>query len=371
MRIGRRDFIRTAVAAGATLPFGLRPEALLADQRPAPMRILILGGTSFLGPHQIQYALDRGHTVSTFNRGRTVPRIHAEIFRRVESLTGDRGGDLSALEGRDWDAVIDNSGQRVEWATRTAQLLKDHARRYLYVSSTGVYYPYSADNIPEAHPVPLVDDPPREPPAYSVMKARSEITVRQHFGEEGTIVVRPQYIVGPGDPTDRFPYWPVRFERGGEILAPGPRDPAQLIDVRDLAEFMIRLVENQATGTFNAAGPTNRITMTEFIREMGAAIPSQHTITWVDDHEFLKEQRYTYSVPWILPEGPNLGHAQINIDKAKAAGLTFRPMQQTIKDTLAWWHSDAVTNERRAQPRFVLTPEREAQILAAWKSRRR
>jgi 2'-hydroxyisoflavone reductase len=355
--------------AGVALRFGFEPRPALA-QPPRAIRLLILGGTSFLGPFQIKYALDRGHTVSTFNRGRTVPKVHPEIFDRVEHLNGDRANDLKSLEGREWDAVIDNSGQRVEWATMTAQLLKGKAKRYLYVSSTGVYFPYNSSNITESHPVPLVDDPPREPPLYSVMKARSEITVRQHFGEEGSIIVRPQYIVGPGDPTDRFPYWPVRFERGGEILAPGKKtDPTQIIDVRDLAEFMVRLVEDNATGTFSAAGPADRMVMEQFIQGMSAAVPSRHTITWVDDYAFLQQQRLTYSVPWILPQGDNLGHAQINIDKAKAAGLTFRPMATTVKDTLAWWHSDAVTAQRRAQPRFVLTPEREAEILAAWKAR--
>jgi 2'-hydroxyisoflavone reductase len=370
MSLARRQFVRTAALAGVALRFGFHPYSAAASP-PRALRLLILGGTSFLGPSQIKYALDRGHTVTTFNRGRTVPRVNTDIFARVEQLTGDRANDLKSLEGRDWDAVIDNSGQRVEWATMTAQLLKGKVKRYLYVSSTGVYYPYNGSDIPETHPVPLVDDPPREPPLYSVMKARSEITVRQHFGEDGSIIVRPQYIVGPGDPTDRFPYWPVRFERGGEILAPGKKtDPAQLIDVRDLAEFMIRLVENNATGTFNAAGPADRLTMDRFIEGMSQAIPSRHTITWVDDYEFLQQQRLTYAVPWILPLGENEGHAQINISKAKAAGLTFRPMATTIKDTLAWYHSEAVTEQRRAQPRFVLTPEREAEILAAWKARR-
>jgi 2'-hydroxyisoflavone reductase len=369
MSMDRRDFVRTAALAGVAWPLGIRPSPVVA-QAPRALRVLVLGGTSFLGPYQIKYALDRGHTVSTFNRGRTVPTVHPEIFDRVEHLNGDRANDLKSLEGRDWDVVIDNSGQRVEWAVSSAQLLKGHARRYLFVSSTGVYYPYTSMDITEQSPVPLVDDPPREPPAYSVMKARSEIAVRQHFGADGALIIRPQYIVGPGDPTDRYPYWPVRFERGGEVLVPGRKsDPVQLIDVRDLAEWMVRLLENDAVGTFNAAGPASVLTMDRFIAGTHAAANPRATLTWIEDYAFLEQQRLTYAIPWLMPTGPNLGAARINIEAAKAAGLTFRPMETTVKDTLAWWHSSAVTDQRRTSPRFVLTPQREAEILAAWKAK--
>ncbi len=275
-----------------------------------------------------------------------------------------------SLEGRDWDAVIDNSGQRVEWATMSAQLLKGHAKRYLYVSSTGVYFPYRGLDIREDFPTPLNDDPPREPPSYSPMKARSELEVRKFFGDEGTIVVRPQYIVGPGDPSDRFPYWPVRMERGGEVLVPGKKsDPVQLIDVRDLAEFMIRLVEKNASGVFNAAGPANPLTMDRFIAGLHDAIPTQASFTWIENYDFLKAQKLEYAIPWLMPDADNMGAARINISRAKAAGLTFRPMKTTVQDTLEWWHSNAVPETRRAKPRFVLTPEREAEILTAWKAK--
>jgi 2'-hydroxyisoflavone reductase len=252
----------------------------------------------------------------------------------------------------------------------SAQLLEGHARRYLFVSSTGVYYPYNGMDITERSPVPLVDDPPREPPAYSVMKARSEVAVRQHFGEDGALIVRPQYIVGPGDPTDRYPYWPVRFERGGEVLVPGKKsDPVQLIDVRDLAEWMVRLLENDATGTFNAAGPSSVLSMEHFIEGTRAAANAGATLTWIEDYEFLQQQRLTYAIPWLLPMGPNTGAARINIEAAKSAGLTFRPMAMTVRDTLTWWHSGAVQEQRRTAPRFVLTPQRESEILAAWKAK--
>jgi nucleoside-diphosphate-sugar epimerase len=371
MGIRRRDFVKTALGAGAALQLGMVPGAVSVNGgRPRALRLLVLGGTSFLGPNQIKYALERGHTVSTFNRGRTVPTMHPEIFDHVEHLEGDRNGDLKSLEGRDWDAVIDNSGQNSAWATLSAQLLKGHAKRYLFVSSTGVYFPYRSMDIKEDFPTPLNDDPPKEPPSYSPMKARSEVEVRKFFGEEGAIIVRPQYIVGPGDPTDRYPFWPVRFERGGEVLAPGHKnDPAQIIDVRDLSEFMVRLIEQNASGTFNAAGPANPMTMQQFIDGTKAAINPRATVTWIEDYAFLKEHKLGYSIPWLMAEDSNLGAARINIDKAKKAGLTFRPMATTAKDTLAWWHSDAVKPERRAAPRFALTAEREAEILAAWKAK--
>jgi nucleoside-diphosphate-sugar epimerase len=370
MIIRRRDFVKTALGAGAALGLGLAPGDLTAATRPRALRLLVLGGTSFLGPHQIKYALDRGHTVSTFNRGRTVPTINPGIFDRVEHIEGDRDGQLDNLKGRDWDGVIDNSGQRVEWATMSARLLAGHAKRYLFVSSTGVYYPYRSMDITESFPTPLNDDPPREPPSYSPMKARSEIEVRKFFGEEGALIVRPQYIVGPGDPSDRYPFWPVRFERGGEVLVPGRKsDPAQIIDVRDLAAFMVRLIEQNASGTFNAAGPADPLSMQQFAEGTRAAINPSARLTWIEDYEFLKQQKLTYSIPWLMAEDDNLGAARINISKAKAAGLTLRPMAVTARDTLAWWHSDAVKEEHRAKPRFVLTPEREAEILEAWKSR--
>lgn len=370
MDIGRRDFVRSSLAIGAALGLGMPSAAVaVAPERRRALRLLVLGGTSFLGPHQIRYALERGHTVTMFNRGRTEPRILKDIFGDVEPLIGDRASDLTALEGRDWDAVIDNSGQHSDWARDSAGLLHGHADRYLFVSSTGVYYPYLSRNITEEYRVLLNDEPPREPPSYSPMKARSELEVQSAFGD-GAIIVRPQYIVGPGDPSDRFPYWPVRFERGGELLAPGMKaDPVQLIDVRDLAAFMVRLVEDSASGTFNAAGPADPLTMEAFIEGMRAAVNPSASPVWVEDYRFLEEHGLTYSIPWIMPTGDDLGGARIDITRAKGAGLTFRPLADTARDTLAWWHSDAVPVQRRENPRFMPSAALEQEILAAWRAR--
>jgi 2'-hydroxyisoflavone reductase len=371
MSPSRREFMQRAVVAGGALGLGLRNPRLLAEPRPAAraLRILVLGGTSFLGPHEIRYALGRGHSISIFNRGRTRPRMFPEIFDRVEHLEGDRNGDLKSIETGTWDAVIDNSGQRVEWAREAANLLKDRVRYYLYVSSTGVYLPYLKADIGEDTELVLQDDPPQDTPSYGVMKSLSEMEVRKAL-PGGAIIVRPTYIVGPGDTSDRFPYWPVRVARGGEVLVPGRKtDPVQFIDVRDLTEFMIRLIENGTTGTFNVAGPANRLSMEEFVYGVRAGTSSEVTWTWIEDYEFLTAQKLQFAIPWLMLTKEYFGSAQIDIDRAKAAGLGFRPLGLTVMDTLDWWHSDAVPAARRDGPRFVLTPEREQEILAAWKAR--
>jgi 2'-hydroxyisoflavone reductase len=372
MRSTRREFLETTV--GAMAATGL---SRLAPRRPreviepssGPLRILILGGTSFLGPHLVHVMLGRGHRVSIFTRGRTQPPIYAELFDQVEHLTGDRAGDLAALAAGRWDAVIDNSGQRVEWARDSARLLKDRARYYLYVSSTGVYYPYRTADIPEDGPVLLADDPPRDPPSYGVMKALSERAVRAEFGDRA-IVVRPQYIVGPADASDRFTYWPVRVDRGGTVLVPGKHDdPIEYIDVRDLTEWMVRLVEAGTTGVFNAVGPEAPLTMAEFVYGLRAVTAKPVHWVWADDYDFLRAQRLLYAIPWLLPEGDTLGAARIANQQALAAGITFRPLAVTVRDTLDWWYSPLVSDDRRQHARFVLTPEREVEILAAWAGR--
>jgi 2'-hydroxyisoflavone reductase len=391
MTQSRRNFLKTSAVAGGTLALGLGgsrtaveggegPSGTFGAETtrgagnppPAPLRILILGGTSFLGPHQIRYALERGHSLSTFTRGRTEPSLFPEVFDSVEQLIGDRENDLAALRGRSWDAVIDNSGAQTRWTRDSAQLLKDSVGTYLYVSSTGVYYPYLTTEIGEDTVVDLVDASGGEngSAAYGVMKATSEIAAREAFGEDRTLVVRPGYIVGPADRSDRFTYWPARFHRGGEILVPGKKtDQVQMVDVRDLTEWMIRLLEDRVSGVFNATGPGFPLSMEEFIYGMRATTSSVLSFTWIEDYAFLQEQRLTFAIPWLLPVDDHVGSQRIDVSRAVARGLTYRPMAVTAMDTLDWWHSGDVSDERRAAPRFVLTPEREAEILAAWKAR--
>ena len=382
----RRDFVRGTLAAGGAL--ALAPGTVLASHTQGPLshpsqapekdrakrslKILILGGTSFLGPHQVRYALERGHEISTFTRGRTPPALFPEAFRNVEQLVGDRGDNLTALEGRSWDVVIDNSGAQTQWTRDSAELLKDNVGTYLYVSSTGVYYPYLTTEIGEDTEVDLVDASGGEngSAAYGVMKATSEAAAREVFGDQRTLVIRPGYIVGPADRSDRFTYWPVRFHRGGEILVPGKKaDQVQMIDVRDLTEWMIRLLEEGASGVFNATGPGFPLTMEEFAYGMRATTSAELSWSWIEDYGFLQEHGLTFAIPWLMPTDDHVGSQRIDVSQAGANGLTYRPMAVTAMETLEWWHSDAVSDERRANPRFVLSAEREREILNAWKTR--
>ncbi len=371
MSTTRREFLKASAAAGGALTLGLGSNACIPSSR--PLNILILGGTNFTGPHLVHRALERGHSVSIFTRGRREPPIHKTLFEQVEHLIGDRADNLEALKGRTWDAVIDNSGSRVQWTTDSAQLLKDSAENYMYTSSTGVYLPYLGMDITEDTTLVLEDDPPAERPSYGVMKSLSEIEARKAFGEDRAIIVRPTYIVGPADPTNRWQYWPIRIQQGGEVFVPGKADDRiQHIDARDLAEFMIRLIENRTAGTFNVAGPETPMSMHEFVQNVHDALQSD--VTWVraTDYDFLQEHNVRFIIPWILPLDDYVGSARINIDRAKAAGLMFRPLAVTANDTLEWWNSDAVSDDRRAtafnNPRGM-NPDSEAEIIAAWKAR--
>jgi 2'-hydroxyisoflavone reductase len=250
----------------------------------------------------------------------------------------------------------------------------------MYVSSTGVFFPYRTVDIPEDGPILLSDTPPRTPPSYGVMKALSENEVRAGFGA-GALIVRPGYIVGPGDTSDRFTYWPVRVARGGEIPVPGRKsDFVQYVDVRDLAEWMVRLIENGTSGTFNATGPATRQTLAEFVERLLPLARAPVTYTWIEDYAWLREypmrkpsegddSGLTYSIPWVMAEGDDLGHMQISVRKALAAGLNFRPLLTTARDTLAWRESSAIPDALRKQARYVITPEQEQALLAAWKAR--
>ncbi len=386
MRTDRREFLKTSLIAGGAVGLGLGRGSLVdvgpvaeprseEGARSGPSRhldILILGGTGFIGPHLVHEALERGHKVSIFTRGRTKPNLYAADFEHVEHLIGDRASDLSALKGRRWDAAIDDSGQKVKWTHDSAQLLKDAVQTYLYVSSTGVFYPYRTVEIAENGPIVLKDptNGKSEDYAYGVMKANSEIEARKAFGDRA-LIIRPGYIVGPGDRSDRFTYWPVRVERGGDILVPGKKtDYVQYIDVRDLTGWMIRLLEEGRGGTFNATGPASHMMMSEFVYGVRASTSEELSWTWVDDYDFLTKENLTWAIPWVMPTGDNRGSQRIDCARARGAGLTFRPLAVTVMDTLRWWHSDAVSDALRAKPRFVLTPEREKEILTAWKARR-
>lgn len=377
----RRKFLRTSLltagslAAGRSLAQGASPAAGKGPH-PGPsssLRILILGGTSFLGPHQVHRALSRGHEVSIFTRGRTEPEIFVEDFQHVEHLIGDREDDLSALEGRTWDVVLDNSTREWKWARDSARLLGESVDLYLFVSSTGVYWPYLTTDIDESGET-RTDDPSggeNVSAAYGVMKTLGEREVQEVFGHRA-IIARPQHFTGPGERQNRHPFWVERMERGGEVLAMGKKtDPVMLLDVRDLVDFMLHLVETRTGGVFNVAGPASPMTMEEFLHGLRFCTGAAVEWTWVQDYDFLQAHDLTYVVPWVMPVGTEKGYTSIDIGKALRHGLRHRPLAETHLDTRDWWYSDAVSEERRreARTRFPLTPEREGEILAAWKSR--
>ena len=332
----RRDFLKAALGAGV-LGVPAAKAALAFAETPAaakPMNLLILGGTGFTGPFQVAYALARGHRVTVFNRGKTNPGILPD---EVEELVGDRNGDLDALKGRQWDAVIDVPATLPRWVRASAQLLKDSAGLYAFVSSISVYRDLSEPGADESAPLHELEDPNTEDyQYYGGMKAASEAEAERAFPGRA-LIVRPGLIVGPGDPTDRFTYWPARIHRGGEVLAPGdPADPTQIIDARDLAEFIVRQVERRATGAFNATGPSTGIgDMLTGIRD---AIGADARFTWVDAG-FLEQhevQPWSHLPVWIPPTGEYTGFARVSVDKARAAGLTYRPFADTVRATLGW-----------------------------------
>lgn len=383
----RRSFIKKSALASVAIPIlgssvlncksDAQTKSNDLNKTSKKLNILILGGTSYLGPHQIAYALSRGHSVSTFTRGKTKPRIHAELFDKVEQLIGDREDNLKALENRKWDVVIDNSGRKVEWTKATAELLKDNVDLYMYTSSTGVYYPYLNGNLtPETEvalemPDGLTENEKYEM-EYGVMKANSELAAIKAFSKERTVVVRPTYMLGPGDITDRFVHWPVRLSKGGEHIIPGKsEDLVQYIDVRDIAEWFIRLAENNQHGTYNGVGPKSAQPMQEFIKEAANAFDVESSFVMIDDYEFLKANDMYYSIPWILPDKEHYGSARVSNEKSIAAGLTFRPISTIVKDTLSWWNSDKVDNERKANFNTNLEAmlKKEEEMIAQWKER--
>ena len=319
------------------------------------MQILVLGGTQFLGRHVVEAALERGHEVTIFNRGQTRP----ELFPGVERLVGDRDGDLAALEGGDWDAVVDTSGYVPRVVRQSAELLRDRVRRYLFVSSISVYADVSAPGVDEDAPVARLDEETEEyrGPAYGALKALCEDVVREVYGDRATIV-RPGLIVGPWDPTGRFTYWPTRIAAGGDVLAPEPRDaPVQVIDARDLAAFCLHLLEDDVAGTFNATGPEEPVTMEQVL----TACEGDARLVWVPS-EWLVEQGVGEwrELPLWLSSPEYGGMMGVDVSRSVQAGLTFRPVERTVADTLAWQRS----GEAPIDPPAGMAREREQELLA-------
>jgi 2'-hydroxyisoflavone reductase len=382
MSLDRRDFLKTGAvlggAAGLGLPFASRAFAAQAvtaraavERAEAPLRILILGGTRFLGPALVDYAMARGHTITLFNRGRSNPGL----FPTAEKLLGDRDAadGYAALGGsRTWDVVIDVPTTLPRWVTGAADALAAKTQHYMFVSTISVFRDYSQPGIDENGPLHTPGDPlarsmgQTPETQYGPLKVRSEMIAQERFGANLTIV-RPGLIVGPGDLSDRFSYWPVRVEKGGEVLAPGtPDDPTQYVDVRDLGEWMIRLAEQRVFGTFNATGPAQPTTMAEMLYGIKAVTTTGARFTWVDA-DFLTQQQvrgWSDMPVWMPPRGGTAGFMRIDCRKAHAAGLSFRPLAETARDTLAWYHTRPAAEQERL--RAGIAPDREQAVLAAW-----
>ena len=373
MSPNRRDFIKLSAAAGTAATLGVNPGRLFGavdEKRAKPLNILILGGTGFTGPFQVRYALSRGHKVTVFNRGKTHP---GELPNEAEQLIGDRNGKLDALKGRKWDVAIDNPTTLPAWVRAAAQVLKGNVDRYVFISTISVYADTSKGvdengatakyEGPDAYKETLEAMKASGYKTYGPLKALSEQEAEKAFPGKA-LIIRPGLIVGPRDETDRFTYWPVRIDRGGEVLAPGdPKDPVQIIDGRDLAEWTIRMAENSETGIYNAAGPDKPLTTRAMFEGIKAAEKSNATFTWVSA-DFLKEQKVEAWSDMPVWAGDELGMARTSNSRAIAKGLTFRPLAETARDTLAWFKQQ--TSERQAQMKAGLTPAREAEVLAAW-----
>lgn len=332
------------------------------------MKILVLGGTGFLGPEIVESLVASRHTVTLFNRGRTNPNL----FPDLEKLTGDRrAGDLKSLEGREWDVVIDVFASQPKWVKATAELLAKRCKTYVFISTISVFNDNSTPGMDENGPIYPEDKSLDEEDRvsnenYGPMKVRSEAIVREYFPQTATIV-RPGLIVGPTDPTDRFTYWPARIDRGGEVLAPGPgTDPVQFIDLRDLGKFVARLIDDGHVGTYNATGPSGTWTMAEFLAACKGATSSVVDLVWADPEWLLEKQVQPFmEVPLWAPGAEMAGFMRIDCSKAIAHGLTFRPVSQTARDTMDWVKTRPDTYRWQAG----MKPEREEALLKEWKSR--
>lgn len=404
MSNSRRDFLKLTGAAGGALVLGglpkvlgqsnptpqtppRNPQSTLFDYTPPnhgrakkPLKLLILGGTGFTGPFQVQYALSRGHEVTVFNRGRTRA---GELPAGAEQLIGDRNGDYKSLVGRKWDVCIDIPTSIPVWVRDAAQVLQGNVDRYVFVSTVSVYADQKKQNQDETAPLAeykgadamketretLMASPNLE--LYGPLKAWSEREAEKWFPGKA-MIVRPGYIVGPQDGSDRFTYWPLRVERGGEVMAPGGQsDPVQIIDARDLAEWIIRAVEHGTVGAFNAVGPKSRMGIGQMLSGIKAATKSNAQFTWVPA-DFLEQQKVTEdAMPiWAPASSSESGVNTHSNRKAVAAGLTYRSLADTTRDTLEWYWRLPMAR-RYAKLRAGIAPEREVEVLAAWHASKR
>jgi 2'-hydroxyisoflavone reductase len=387
MMFDRRRFVFGSLAAGLAVACGSRkdpsvvpapdPAQPVTPPKLAKKSILILGGTGFLGPHIVDAARARGHTITLFNRGKTKPGLYPDI----EKLHGDRDGKLEALTGRKWDAVVDPSAYVPRIVKLSAELLAPHVKQYIFISTISVYKDLSIVNADESAPLNKLDDPTNEDVKknYGALKALSEQAAEAAM--PGRVAnIRPGLIIGPGDPTGRFTHWPTRMAEGGEVLAPGDGStPTQFIDGRDLGAWIVKLVETNSVGTYNALGPEKRLTMKEMLDAVNAATGNKATLTWVDA-DFLDKQGvggWGDMPAWFDNKGEMAGFGTMKNERAVKAGLVFRPVRDSAKDTLDWlaakdtleWIETLPDGERAKVRGSGISRDREAKVLAAWKAR--
>ena len=330
------------------------------------MDLLLIGGTRFLGRHLAGAALDAGHRVTLFHRGRTGAQLHPG----AERILGDRDGGLGALAGRRWDAVVDLCGYVPRVVGASAAALSDAAGHYTFVSSISAYAMPFTPGAGEDHALATLADPAGEEvtgETYGGLKAACERAARDGFGEARTLVVRPGLIVGPHDPTDRFPYWPRRLARGGEVLVPGvPELPVQVIDARDLAAWMLAMVERCASGAFNAVGPAEPLSLRGCLERIAGALAVAPSLTWVDEAFLLARgvEPWTGLPLWVT--GEDVPQSSVSGARSRAAGLRCRALEDTARDTLAWDLSRP-DEARTASP--ALSSQREAELLGEWRAR--
>jgi 2'-hydroxyisoflavone reductase len=326
------------------------------------LKVLILGGTNFLGPHLVEELQEHGHEVTLFNRGTQ----NSSLFPMVEKLQGNRDGDLKAIEDRQWDAIIDTSGHLPRVVEASSKILTEATDHYTFISTIGVYENFSKLDIDEDCPLAKLSDEQSEEiteKTYGALKACCEDVISRYFPNK-SLIIRPGLIVGPFDPTDRFTYWPVRIVEGGKILAPGKSiQNLQFIDVRDLAKWIVLMVERQATGIYNATGPATPITFEQLLEECQKFSKKDVVIQWLDEDFLIKNNVQDWSeVPLWLSYKRNMpGFLNINVQKALQSGLTFRTLSETISSILAW-DSSRENIKREAG----LDREKEKELLLLW-----
>jgi 2'-hydroxyisoflavone reductase len=379
MRLRRREVLAAlgALALGACAPAAspvVSPAGAPGEpprRSSAAKRILVLGGTGFAGPPIVRSAIERGHTVTLFNRGKTNPGL----FPNVETILGDRMTQLDMLRGRNWDAVVDTWAQGPTLVGRAAELLRDQVGQYVFLSTISVYK-LTRGPLDEGSPtltlplgVTVADIKKVDETTYGPVKVLAEQAAEAAMPGRSTSV-RSGLIVGPGDPTDRFTYWPLRIARGGEMIAPGaPDDPMQFIDVRDLGAWMVRTIEDRTVGVYDAVGPDTPL-FGAVLDACKRGTGSDVRFSWIDEAWLDKNDLGGWeSFPaHVSANDAESGFARVSAARAIAKGLRFRPVEESARDSLAWWN--AQSEERRAKKRPGISPDREAEILARWHQER-